>query len=59
MPAGCPREDRTTDQPDNAGRFVVEVHQVVHDLTGKLLLDKVVHHAYRIREGLIVRMDIE
>ena len=45
--------------PDDRGRWVVEVHQVVHDLEGKLLVDKTVHHAYRIQNGLIERMDIE
>ncbi len=40
------------------GRFLVEVHQVVHDLKGNLLLDTVVYHTYRIRSGLIERMDI-
>ena len=44
---------------DDAGRWMVEVHQVVRDLEGNLLLDKVVRHAYRIENGLIVRMDIE
>jgi hypothetical protein len=44
---------------DAAGRWVVEVHQIVHDREGKLLLDTVVRHAYRIENGLIVRMDIE
>ncbi len=44
---------------DAAGRFVVEVHQVVYDLAGELLLDTIVHHIYRIRDGLIERMDIE
>jgi hypothetical protein len=46
-------------EPDEAGRMVVEVHQVVRDLSGNLLLDTTVHHAYRIGEGLIERMDIE
>ncbi|HUN82827.1 MAG TPA: nuclear transport factor 2 family protein [Terracidiphilus sp.] len=45
--------------PDEQGRWVVEVHQVVRDLAGKLLADKIVHHAYRIRNGFIERMDIE
>jgi hypothetical protein len=40
------------------GRFLVEVHQVVRDLKGNLLLDTVVYHTYRIRDGLIERMDI-
>lgn len=44
---------------DEAGRWVVEVHQVVRDLEGNQLLDTVVRHAYRIENGLIVRMDIE
>lgn len=44
---------------DPAGRFVVEVHQTVRDLKGNLLLDTMVHHAYRITGGLIERMDIE
>jgi ketosteroid isomerase-like protein len=44
---------------DHAGRIVVEVHQVVRDLHGKLLADAVVHHAYRMRDGLIECMDIE
>jgi len=41
------------------GRTVVEVHQVVRDLDGNLLLDTIVHHAYTLREGLIERMEIE
>jgi hypothetical protein len=44
---------------DDQGRFVVEVHQVVHDMEGNLLLDTIVHHAYRFRDFLIERMDIE
>ncbi len=40
------------------GEFTVEVHQIVHDLVGNLLADTVVYHTYRIRYGLIERMDI-
>jgi len=47
------RIDQTGDD-----HFRVEVHQVVHDLKGNLLLDTVVYHSYRIRHGLIERMDI-
>jgi hypothetical protein len=46
-------------EKDSKGRTVVEVHQVVRDLTGNLLADQIVHHAYSIREGLIERMEIE
>jgi SnoaL-like domain len=45
--------------PDATGRMIVEVHQVVRDLEGKILVDTTVHHAYRIANGLIERMDIE
>ncbi len=41
------------------GRFAVEVHQVVHDHQGNLLADQQVRHIYRLRDGLIERMDIE
>ena len=46
-------------EPDHNGRLIVHVHQTVHDLEGKLILDTIVHHAYRIRNGLIEQMDIE
>ncbi|HEX6496221.1 MAG TPA: nuclear transport factor 2 family protein [Acidobacteriaceae bacterium] len=42
--------------PEDA--VVVEVHQVVHDLNGKLLLDQTVGHIFRIEDGLIRRFDI-
>jgi hypothetical protein len=44
---------------DERGRWVVKVHQVVHDREGKLLADQFVRHAYEIRDSLIARMDIE
>jgi len=40
------------------GEVVVEVHQVVHDLNGNLLADKMVGHVFRIENGLIKRFDI-
>jgi hypothetical protein len=46
-------------EPDDRGRLIVEVHQVVLDMEGKVLVDTIVHHAYRIVDGLILRMDIE
>ena len=54
-----PKVEPISIMQDQAGRWIVEVHQVVRDRDGKLLLDTVVHHAYRIENGLIVRMDIE
>jgi hypothetical protein len=43
---------------DDAGEWVVEVHQVVRDLGGTILVDQMVRHIYTIREGLIERMEI-
>ncbi|MBR1275073.1 nuclear transport factor 2 family protein [Bradyrhizobium sp. AUGA SZCCT0283] len=40
------------------GEVVVEVHQTVRDLGGKLLSDKMVGHVFRIENGLIKRFDI-
>jgi len=40
------------------GSIVVDVHQVVRDLSGAVLLDRTVQHAYRIKDSLIVRMEI-
>jgi ketosteroid isomerase-like protein len=40
------------------GELVVSVHQVVHDLEGKLLIDQMVVHIFRFEDGLIKRFDI-
>jgi ketosteroid isomerase-like protein len=37
---------------------IVEVHQVVHDLNGNLLVDQMVGHIFTIEDGLIRRFDI-
>jgi ketosteroid isomerase-like protein len=42
----------------DVGQIIVEVHQVVRDLEGKLLADKNVGHLFRIEDGLIRRFDI-
>ena len=43
---------------NDGGRIVVDVRQVVRDLKGTVLLDRIVQHVYQIRDGLILRMDI-
>ena len=43
---------------DESGNTIVEVHQVVHDLAGNLLVDQPVLHIFRIEDHLITRMDI-
>ena len=40
------------------GEIIVEVHQIVHDLDGKLLMDEMVGHIFRIEGGLVRRFDI-
>lgn len=45
-------------EDDESGRTVVDVHQVVRDPSGKILLDRMVQHVYSIRDGLISRMEI-
>lgn len=54
-----PRVDPVGVDEDGDGRAVVQVHQVVRDLSGKIIMDKLVRHIYSFREGLICRMDIE
>jgi hypothetical protein len=34
-------------EPDEPGRQIVEVHQVVRDLEGQVLLDRTFRHVYR------------
>ncbi len=43
---------------DETGRVIVGVHQVVQDLTGKTLQDRMVEHVYSIDDGLIRSMEI-
>jgi hypothetical protein len=53
-----PRVDPTHIEDDESGRNVVDVHQVIRDMGGKILLDRMVQHIYSIQNGLITRMDI-
>ena|SRR5438045_3066238 len=46
-------------EADSEGRIIAEVHQVVRDLAGAVLLDRMVKHVYSIKDGLIHRMDIQ
>jgi hypothetical protein len=53
-----PRVDPVRIEPGEGGGWMVEVHQVVHDVAGSLLVDTIVFHRYEFRDGLISRMDI-
>jgi hypothetical protein len=45
-------------QEEADGRFDVEVQQIVKNLQGEVLVDRIVHHVYRLRGGLIASMEI-
>jgi hypothetical protein len=53
-----PRVDPQGFRLDPTGATVVEVHQIIRDMDGKLLADRMVEHVYRIRDGLIASMEI-
>ena len=46
-----------TQLPD--GAIAVGVHQVVRSLAGEVVADDQVVHTYRMRDGLIARMDVD
>ena len=53
-----PHVDPVAFAKGSEGELIVEVHQVVHDLKGNLLVDVMVGHVFRIENGLITRFDI-
>jgi hypothetical protein len=53
-----PHVNPVTIEVDHLGRIVVEVHQVVRDLAGTMLLDRTVEHIYALEGGLIRCMEI-
>jgi ketosteroid isomerase-like protein len=53
-----PHVEPKTFDLDDSGRVAVGVHQVVRDLSGKVLQDRMIVHAYLVEDGLIQSMDI-
>ncbi len=53
-----PHVDPVAIDADGSGRVVVSVHQVVRELDGKLLLDRMVEHIYSFEDKLIRSMEI-
>jgi SnoaL-like domain len=53
-----PNVEPTRITEDDRGRAVVEVHHVVRNLDGKILVDQMVRHVYDIRGGLVQSMEI-
>jgi hypothetical protein len=45
-------------EADEAGRIVVDVHQIVRDRTGNIMVDEIVQHVYSIEDGLVRSMEI-
>jgi ketosteroid isomerase-like protein len=59
-PHVTPTHVAATDDVDNGTQVVrVDVHLVVHDMQGALLLDETVVHVFHLRQGLVFRFDIE
>jgi ketosteroid isomerase-like protein len=53
-----PHVDPVSFELDSSGNVVVGVHQVVRDLSGKVLVDRMVEHVYEVKDGLIQSMTI-
>ena|SRR5579863_345922 len=53
-----PRVEPQSFAAEEDGRVAVEVHQVVQDKSGKLLVDQMIEHVYEIRSGRIQSMEI-
>lgn len=45
-------------EDDKRGRTVVDVRQVVRDLSGNIIVDRTLQHVYSVGDGLIERMEI-
>jgi hypothetical protein len=54
-----PHVDPVSFDTDASGRIVAGVHQVVRDLSGKVLVDRMVQHVYTLKQGLIQGMEIQ
>ena len=53
-----PRVEPQDFSTDESGATIVDVHQVIRDLSGNVLADSMVRHVYRMRDGLIYSMEI-
>jgi ketosteroid isomerase-like protein len=53
-----PRVEPRGFSTDEEGRTVVDVHQLVRDMDGNVVVDEMVQHVYVIEEGLVRSMEI-
>jgi hypothetical protein len=44
--------------PEEPGRFLVDVHQIVRDLAGAVIVDEHVGHRFTLAQGLIQAMEL-
>jgi hypothetical protein len=44
--------------PEEPGRFLVDVHQIVRDLDGAVVIDEHVGHRFTLAQGLIQAMEV-
>lgn len=53
-----PHVDPLRIDDDDDGRLIVAVHQIVRDLSGLVVAERFIEHAYLLEDGLIRRMEI-
>ncbi|HXJ91135.1 MAG TPA: nuclear transport factor 2 family protein [Candidatus Binatia bacterium] len=53
-----PHVDPVDFKQNDSGQIAVTVRQVVRDLSGNVILDRMVEHVYVLKDGLIQSMDI-
>ena len=53
-----PQVEPVAFHPEEDGRILVEVHQVVRDLAGAVLADEHVGHCFTLTQGLIQKMEV-
>ena len=53
-----PHVEPTSFYPEDDGRILVDVHQVVRDLAGTILADEHIGHRFTIQHGLIQGMEV-
>ncbi len=54
-----PRVEPIGMRTNENGATVVSVHQIVHDLAGKLLLDETIEHVFTVMNARVTRFDIQ
>jgi arylsulfatase A-like enzyme len=54
-----PRVEPTAFNYDPDRGVLVDVHQTILDLSGNVILDRMVRHIFQIENGLVLRFDID